>query len=156
MKLKLNQLLIVMLIFAIAGCGNQNSQTSDQGSEEETANNETNDESNSEEEEEGTDENTNSGTTNGNTSDNAGEEVTVLIENATMFQISELRIKQGTRVTWVNKDNFNHTVYEMENLFNSGDMAQDATFSYTFDQPGTYTCYCSIHPNMEAKVIVEG
>lgn len=106
----------------------------------------------------GTDENT-GGTTNadssGNAGDEAGEEVTVLIDENSMFNMSELHIKNGTKVTWVNNDSIAHTVYETNNLFNSENMVQGSTFSYTFDQPGTYTYYCSIHPSMEAEVIVE-
>ena len=31
----------------------------------------------------------------------------------------------------------------------------DFGFSYTFSKPGTYSYFCSIHPKMVAKVIVE-
>lgn len=95
------------------------------------------------------------GNTGGNADGEAGVEVTVLIDESGMFNTPELRIKKGTKVTWVNNDDIAHNVYEMNNLFQSENLDQGSTFSYTFDQPGEYTYYCSIHPSMEARVIVE-
>jgi plastocyanin len=31
----------------------------------------------------------------------------------------------------------------------------DETFTYTFTKPGTYTYFCSIHPKMTGKIVVQ-
>ncbi len=60
----------------------------------------------------------------------------------------------GSKVTWINRDEVPHTVRETHNLFRSAALDTGDTFSYTFTQPGTYDYYCSLHPQMVAKVIV--
>ena len=71
------------------------------------------------------------------------------------FVPSTLTVSTGTRVTWTNKDSVTHTVTSNDNLFNSGNLATNATFQFSFNQKGTFQYHCSIHPSMTAKVIVE-
>ena len=42
-----------------------------------------------------------------------------------------------------------------DGLFDSGSLPADGTFTYTFSQAGTFEYYCTIHPYMEGKVVVE-
>jgi plastocyanin len=83
----------------------------------------------------------------------AGEPI-VKINNSS-FSVKELKVKAGTKVTWVNDDTQIHTVTDLQEAFDSRNMGPGERWSYTFDKPGTYTYYCSTHPSMEAKVIVE-
>jgi FtsP/CotA-like multicopper oxidase with cupredoxin domain len=85
----------------------------------------------------------------------AEEGTTIISIGNSSYSIKELRIKQGMKVTWVNDDIQIHTVTELNNKFNSGNMAPKGKWSRTFDQKGTFIYYCSTHPSMEAKVIVE-
>jgi len=71
------------------------------------------------------------------------------------FVPSTLTVSVGTTVTWTNKDSVSHTVTSNDNLFNSGTLANGATFQHTFSQKGTFQYHCSIHTSMTAKVIVE-
>ena len=71
------------------------------------------------------------------------------------FVPSTLTVSVGTTVTWTNKDSAPHTVTSNDNLFESGNLAKDATFSYTFEQKGTFNYHCKIHPSMTGKIIVE-
>jgi plastocyanin len=71
------------------------------------------------------------------------------------FVPSTLTVSVGTTVTWTNKDSVTHTVTSNDNLFNSGNLANGATFQHTFNQKGTFQYHCSIHTSMTAKVIVE-
>ncbi len=57
----------------------------------------------------------------------------------------EIRITAGTTVTWVNEDSFGHTVTADDGSFDSGNVAGGASWSYTFDEPGTYPYYCVPH-----------
>jgi plastocyanin len=69
---------------------------------------------------------------------------------------SDLTVAAGTTVKWVNRDDIPHTVVsEDKRTFKSKALDTDDSFSYTFTQPGTYTYFCSIHPKMTAKVVVQ-
>jgi plastocyanin len=71
------------------------------------------------------------------------------------FTPETLQITAGTTVTWTNNDSTAHTVSSKNGVFESGNMATGATFSYTFNQIGSFDYYCKIHPFMTARVIVE-
>ena len=71
------------------------------------------------------------------------------------FAPATITIPVGTTVTWFNKDSVAHTVSSREGVFDSGNLSGGATFSYTFDQKGSFEYYCKIHPSMRGKVIVE-
>lgn len=76
-------------------------------------------------------------------------------ERDSTFSIKELKVKVGTKVTWVNKDTQIHTVTELQNQFDSRNLVPGDQWSYKFTRAGTYTYYCSTHPSMQATVIVE-
>jgi len=71
------------------------------------------------------------------------------------FQPVSLTVKAGTLVIWTNQDPTNHTITSDDGTFNSGPIAQNATYSHTFDKAGTYSYHCSIHPSMQATVTVQ-
>lgn len=71
------------------------------------------------------------------------------------FVPETLEVPVGTRVTWTNSDSVAHTVSSRDALFDSGNFSGGSTFSYTFDQSGTFEYYCKIHPFMTARIIVE-
>jgi nitrite reductase (NO-forming) len=58
-------------------------------------------------------------------------------------------------VVWTNDDSMPHTVTATNKLFDSGNMNQGSTFSFTFTTPGTYTYGCSYHSWMKGTVIVK-
>jgi len=72
-----------------------------------------------------------------------------------MFTAMELTIAPGTQVTWVNKDDVPHTVVSVEHKFKSKALDTDEMFSFTFQDPGTYEYFCSVHPKMTGKIIVK-
>jgi len=58
------------------------------------------------------------------------------------------------KVTWINNDGTTHDLESDTSLWDSGDMSNGATFSFTFTAPGTYAYHCSIHPNMVGSIVV--
>jgi plastocyanin len=67
-----------------------------------------------------------------------------------------LTVPAGTQVTWVNHDDIPHTVVSEDlTTFRSRALDTDESWSFTFTKPGTYTYFCSIHPKMTAKVVVQ-
>ena len=58
------------------------------------------------------------------------------------------------KVTWINNDGTTHDIESDEDLWDSGDMSNGDTFSFTFTAAGTYAYHCSIHPNMVGTVVI--
>jgi plastocyanin len=61
----------------------------------------------------------------------------------------------GMTVTWTNRDDIPHTVVSTDGVFKSKVLDTDEKFSYTFTKAGTYPYFCSIHPKMTGKVVVQ-
>jgi plastocyanin len=87
----------------------------------------------------------------------AGESsaVEIKIDNFS-FGPQTVTVTSGTHVTWVNQDDIPHTVVsDDKTTFKSHALDTDEKFSFTFSKPGTYNYFCSIHPKMTAKVVVQ-
>jgi len=82
------------------------------------------------------------------------QEVLVKIDNFS-FMPHDITVATGTTVIWVNNDDIPHTIVSTTDLFKSKALDTDDKFSFKFDKPGTYEYFCSIHPKMTAKVIVQ-
>ena len=82
------------------------------------------------------------------------EELKVTIDNFT-FGPEKLTVKAGTTVTWTNEDDIPHTVASATKAFKSKALDTDDSFSFTFNTPGTYEYFCSLHPHMVGTVVVE-
>lgn len=80
----------------------------------------------------------------------------VAMENYAYSQ-SSLTIQVGDTVTWTNHDQAPHDVVTTSGpaSFQSPLLAQGESWSFTFTVPGTYSYYCSVHPDMRAQVIVQ-
>jgi len=65
-----------------------------------------------------------------------------------------VRIEEGGKVIWVNRDAAPHTATADDGSFDTGTIAQDKLKSESFKQPGTYTYFCEIHPDMHGTVEV--
>ena len=86
--------------------------------------------------------------------DSKGSTVDVKIDNFS-FSPATITIPAGTTVKWTNRDDIPHTVVNDDQKFQSKALDTDDTYSYTFTKPGTYPYFCSIHPKMTGKVIVQ-
>lgn len=73
------------------------------------------------------------------------------------FAPGELRVKAGTTVVWHNHDSAPHTVRSVgpARTLDSPVMTAGMEFRFTFNEPGRYDYYCTVHPAMRASVIVE-
>ena len=70
------------------------------------------------------------------------------------FNPSTISVSAGTTITFTNKDAIGHTVTSDSGLFDSGTVATNGTYQYTFSTAGTYAYHCKIHPSMTASVTV--
>jgi plastocyanin len=71
------------------------------------------------------------------------------------FGPQTLIVAAGTTVTWKNNDDVPHTVVSDDKTFKSKALDTDDKYSYTFTKPGTYNYFCSVHPKMIAKIVVQ-
>jgi plastocyanin len=71
------------------------------------------------------------------------------------FGPQTITVPAGTTVTWTNRDDIPHTVVSTDGVFKSKVRDTDEKFSFTFDKAGTYPYYCTIHPKMTGKVVVQ-
>jgi plastocyanin len=118
---------VVAALVALVGCSGSGSGTSGTGS---------------------------TGGTSGGTAPAAGgtSAVAVSLQNFA-FNPSTIDVAVGGTVTFTNNDSATHDV--VGDSFDSGPMAQGATFSQKFPTAGTFPIHCSIHPSMTATVNVK-
>ncbi len=86
-------------------------------------------------------------------------EVTVTMKN-TAFSPQSIKIKKGTKVTWVNQDSVQHNVVAADADVSGGLpttnalLSKDGSYSFTFNQTGTFDYHCTPHPFMTGTVEV--
>jgi plastocyanin len=80
--------------------------------------------------------------------------VEVKIDNFS-FTPASITVKTGTQITWTNADDIPHTVVSDDHIFKSKVLDTDEKFTFTPSKPGIYSYFCSIHPKMTGKLIVE-
>ena len=94
------------------------------------------------------------------------------------FSPNAVEVTKGTTVTWTNEDTVPHTVTtgiapptfpplpsgasptpfpslnSGDGKVNSGRIEPRRTFSFTFNEAGTFNYFCSVHPAMKAAITV--
>jgi plastocyanin len=70
------------------------------------------------------------------------------------FDRASVTVKVGAAITWTNQDSADHTITSDKGDWDSGKIAQGGKYSHTFDQVGTFTYHCSVHPAMKGTVVV--
>lgn len=68
-----------------------------------------------------------------------------------LFQPAQLTVNVGTKITFINKDNANHWVTNVNGIFDSGKITSGNSYSYTFNKAGTYSFYCNYHSSVTAE-----
>lgn len=71
------------------------------------------------------------------------------------FSPKTFTVPAGTTVTWTNHDKVPHAVVSANNQFQKSPVLKAGqSFSNMFATAGTYSYFCSIHPRMTGKIIV--
>jgi plastocyanin len=70
------------------------------------------------------------------------------------FVPGDLTAKVGQEITWTNNGQVAHAVSFNTGLLDSGSLSAGATFTHTFDAPGTFTYHCNFHSSMEATITI--
>ena len=87
------------------------------------------------------------------------QEVTVRMED-NFFAPANITVEPGTTVTWVQSGSNPHTTTSYDGLWDSGLIpgGSGQSFSFTFEEPGTYDYFCLPHEDlgMVGSVTVAG
>ena len=86
---------------------------------------------------------------------------TVLNDLAVTIEISSFRygppnlsVPVGATVTWVNRDEAPHDSEARDKTWETSLLQRDEESVITFDEPGTWEYFCTIHPYMTATLTV--
>jgi plastocyanin len=72
------------------------------------------------------------------------------------FAPKALLVTAGTTVTWTNDDASTHTATGDDGEFDTKSLSPGDSGELTFEEAGTFTYHCEIHPTtMKAEIIVE-
>ena len=81
-------------------------------------------------------------------------EIKIGIDNFT-FNPKDVTVKVGDTVTWTNNDDIPHTVASPPHQIRSKPLDTGDSFSFTFTTPGEFKYFCSLHPHMTGRIVVE-
>jgi 3',5'-cyclic-AMP phosphodiesterase len=84
----------------------------------------------------------------------AGAGATSVVVDNFSFAPASTVVVPGSTITWTNKDDVPHNIVSTDQKFKSPVLDTDQQFSHSFDAPGTYKYYCSIHPKMTGQIVV--
>ncbi len=87
------------------------------------------------------------------------EPVVEIVIQKMRFQPQNLTIKAGSKVVWKNAESgatYHSVVSDSEGLFQSPDFFPDESWSFVFQQPGSYPYHCGPHATkMQGLITVE-
>ena len=70
------------------------------------------------------------------------------------FVPKDLTVRPGTEIVWEFKGRAAHDVTDDRGAFESGTLGRDDEFIMTFEEPGTYYYYCTLHHAMLGTLTV--
>ncbi len=72
------------------------------------------------------------------------------------FTPAVLTVKAGTQVTWINGDDVPHLIVSVKHAFEQSPVLDtDQRYSATLARPGSYDYFCSLHPKMTGRIVVQ-
>ncbi len=84
-----------------------------------------------------------------------GKAKTVLLPKSYQYSPESVEVAEGGAVTWINKDDFPHTVQLLDKSEPDKKLGVGDSTSITFDKAGTFPYNCSLHPTqMNGEVVV--
>jgi plastocyanin len=141
-------ILLVLLALGIASCGGDDSTTGETAA----TGAETESETETQEEAGGEGEPESEGSTPAPSGEARKSEKVEIVNFA--YDPDPVTIAEGGKVTWVNEDSAPHTATADDGSFDTGTLEEGKLKSETFKEPGEYTYFCEIHPDMHGTVQV--
>ena len=69
------------------------------------------------------------------------------------FQPETITIAAGETVTWKWREKVSHNIVGKGGIDKK--VADNGTYTHTFDKKGTYDYRCTVHPGMDGSIVVE-
>ena len=79
---------------------------------------------------------------------------TVIIEDF-RYAPGNLSVPVGAEVTWTNRDNAPHSATDQDETWDTGLLSKGESATLTLGEPGTFEYYCTVHPDMKARLVVQ-
>ena len=70
------------------------------------------------------------------------------------FDPGTVTVASGQQVTWANDDPVPHTATNAQKVWDTGQLQPGGSVSVTFTKPGAYAYACTVHPFMQAAIVV--
>ena len=88
----------------------------------------------------------------------ATPKVTSVIQD---FTLEDITVPVGTTVEWVNNDSVAHTSSsgspaQATDVWDSGSLSRGGSYSFTFNQEGTFAYFCKFHPAAMTSTVTVG
>jgi len=80
--------------------------------------------------------------------------VTVSIKDFA-FAPAMVKIKTGQPIIWINSDDEPHTIAANDKAYRSPTLDTGESFTRTFATAGEFAYFCTLHPHMIGKIVVE-
>ena len=77
----------------------------------------------------------------------------IIIDNFWYYP-DKVTVRKGTNVTWINEEQVGHTATSYEGVWNSALLNYKESYTFAFNNVGSYGYYCIPHPQMIGTVTV--
>lgn len=71
------------------------------------------------------------------------------------FAPRDLTVQAGATVTWLARDDVAHDATESGRAWTTGTLRKGETGTITFESAGRYDYFCTIHPAMRGRLVVQ-
>ncbi len=76
--------------------------------------------------------------------------------SSSKFSVSNLLVPQGAKVRWINNDSVDHQIVsDTAGKFSSNVLKSGDSFTFTFNELGTFGYHCALHPSMTGSLNVK-
>src|SRR4051794_39135240 len=84
-----------------------------------------------------------------------GDSVVIVTIKDFTFEPATVKIKSGQTVVWINSDQEPHAVAANDRAYRSSTLDTGEKYSRKFATSGEFAYFCTLHPHMVGKVVVE-
>ena len=71
------------------------------------------------------------------------------------YSPGNLQLPVGVTVTWTNRDTAPHSATDSGRTWDTGVLSRGKSKTLTFEAAGTFDYFCSVHPSMKARLVVQ-
>jgi len=84
----------------------------------------------------------------------ADEQAVEIVIQEHAFHPAALTVHKGTKVVWINRDEYPHSIEGLSSQFHSPDFETGESFTLITDHVGKISYQCGVHPLMKGSIEV--